>query len=99
MQRTFKDFVNAVASKADIEPTKVVRTLRVNQKGLQILFDDELVQELPEGLDMIAEIQELHPQEPMKREWNAASTDIQVDGDVGFIDSATSDGYELRLHF
>lgn len=99
MQRTLKDFVNAIALKANLEPTKVIRTLRINQKGIQILFDDELVQELPEGLDMVAEIQDLHPEEPMKREWDAGPTDVQVDGDIGFTDSLTSDGYELRLHF
>lgn len=99
MRRTLKDFINAVASKADLEPTKVVRTLRINQKGLQIVVDDEMMQELPEGVDMVVEIQDLHPEEPMKREWDAGPTDVQVDGDIGFIDSTTTDGYELRLHF
>lgn len=99
MQRSLKDFVNGIAMKAEIEPTKVIRTLRINQKGLSILFDEDLIQELPEGQDMIAEIRDLHPQEPMKREWDAGPTDVQVDGDLGLIDSTTSEGYELRLHF
>lgn len=99
MQRTLKDFINGIADKADIEPTQVIRTLRINQKGLQILVDEELMQEIPEGQDMIAEIQDLQPQSPMKREWDAGPTDIQVDGDIGFIENTNSEGYELRLHF
>ncbi|OCL15351.1 hypothetical protein AOQ84DRAFT_370448 [Glonium stellatum] len=99
MQRTLKDLVNGIASKLNIEPTKVIRTLRINRQGLQILFDDEAVRELPEGQDMTAEFHEITPQSPTKREWDAGPTDIQVDGDVGAIENVNSAGYELRLLF
>jgi len=97
MQRTLKDLVSGIAAKIDIEPTKVIRTVRITQKGMQILFDDDAVRELPEGQDMTAEFTEITPQSPTKREWDAGPTDIQVDGDVGAIENVNSAGYELRL--
>ena len=99
MQRTLKDLVNNVASKSGVEPTKVLRTIRVNKAGLNILMDDETVIDLPEGQDMIADFIEMRPQEPMKREWDVGPTDIQVDGDIDVVSTVQSDGYELRLVF
>ncbi|OCK72975.1 hypothetical protein K432DRAFT_430810 [Lepidopterella palustris CBS 459.81] len=100
MQRTIKDLASGIAAKLDIEPTKVIRTIHVNQKGLHILFDDEAVRELPEGQDMIVEFHEMAAASPPpKREWDAGPTDIQVDGDVGAIENVNSVGYELRLFY
>ncbi|KAL1602733.1 hypothetical protein SLS60_006154 [Paraconiothyrium brasiliense] len=98
MDRTLKELVAGIARKINIEPTKVTRTIRVNQKGLQILLDDSGVQAIPEQQDMAAEFQEIiPPAQPMKREWDAGPTDIQVDGDIGVIENVNSTGYELRL--
>jgi hypothetical protein len=99
MQRTLKDLVDSVASKSGVEPTKVLRTIRVNKAGLNILMDDETVIDLPEGQDMIADFIEMRPQEPMKREWDAGPTDIRVDGDIDVVSTVQSNGYELRLLF
>ncbi|KAF2470406.1 uncharacterized protein BDR25DRAFT_325644 [Lindgomyces ingoldianus] len=100
MERTVKALVVGIATKINIEPTKVTRTIRVNQKGLQILMDDDAIQAIPEQQDMTAEFYEITPpQNPMKREWDAGPTDIQVDGDVGAIENVNSTGYELRLLF
>lgn len=98
MERTLKELVTGIARKMNIEPTKVTRTIRVNQKGLQILLDDDAVQAIPEQQDMTAEFQEtLPPPQPVKREWDAGPTDIQVDGDINVIENVHSTGYELRL--
>lgn len=96
-----KELVNGIAMKLKIEPTKVTRTIRVNQKGLQILMDDEAISRLPEQQDMTAEFHEIGtpPVQPMKREWDAGPTDIQVDGDINVIENVHSTGYELRLLF
>ncbi|EOD48106.1 putative cp2 transcription factor protein [Neofusicoccum parvum UCRNP2] len=99
MQRTLKDLVNGIAMKCKLEPTKVVRTIRINAKGLAIALDDGDVQEISEGQDMTAEFQEIHADSPMKREWDSGPTDVQVDGDVGVIETTTTSGYELRLLF
>ncbi|KNG47659.1 cp2 transcription factor family protein [Stemphylium lycopersici] len=101
MDRTVKELVNGIAMKIKIEPTKVTRTIRVNQKGLQILMDDDAVSRIPEQQDMTAEFHEIDtpPVHPMKREWDAGPTDIQVDGDISVTENVHSTGYELRLLF
>ena len=101
MDRSLKELVSAIAMKIKIEPTKVTRTIRVNQKGLQILMDDDAISRIPEQQDMTAEFHEIGtpPIQPMKREWDAGPTDIQVDGDIHVIENIHSTGYELRLLF
>jgi len=98
MDRTVKALVGGIAMKINIEPTKVTRTIRVNQKGLQILMDDDAVQGIPEQQDMTAEFHEISTP-PTKREWDAGPTDIQVDGDISVTENVNSTGYELRLLF
>ena len=98
MDRTVKALVGGIAMKINIEPTKVTRTIRVNQKGLQILMDDDAVQGIPEQQDMTAEFHEISTP-PTKREWDAGPTDIQVDGDISVAENVHSTGYELRLLF
>jgi hypothetical protein len=101
MERTVKALVGGIAMKINVEPTKVTRTIRINQKGLKILMDDAAVHAIPEQQDMTAEFHEIGtpPVHPMKREWDAAPTDIQVDGDLGVVENVNSTGYELRLLF
>lgn len=100
-RRTLKDFVNTVATKCEIEPTEVLRTVRISRNGLHILFDDECIKALPEGQDMTAEFCEIRPETPTNsgREWDAGPTDIQCDGDVPTIHNVSSTGYELKLLF
>lgn len=59
MERTLKDLVNSVAAKWQMKASQITHTIRVNSKGLQIMLDDETVQELPEGQDMIVEFSEI----------------------------------------
>jgi hypothetical protein len=99
MQKTLKDLVNGVAVKSNIEPSKVLRVLVINKQGLPIVVDDEVVGEIPEGQDMVAEFQPVRQSSPMKREWDSGPTDIQVDGDIDVIQTVQSEGYELRLLF
>ena len=96
MDRTVKALISGIAMKINIEPTMVTRALRVNQKGLQILMDDDAVQAIPEQQDMTAEFHLITPP-PMKREWDSGSTDIQVDGDITVTENVNSTCYELRL--
>lgn len=100
-RRTLKDFVNAVAMKCSIEPTQILRTIRISRGGLHILFDDDCIRELPEGQDMTAEFGEVQPGSLMKptREWDAGSTDVQCDGELSTSQPVNSTGYELRLLF
>jgi hypothetical protein len=99
MQRTVAELINGIAFKSDVDNTTVLRSLRINKAGLAILIDDEVVNEIPEGQDMIAEFHEVKSSVPMKREWDSGPTDIQVDGDVDVTTTSQMEGYELRLHF
>ena len=98
MSRTYKDFVNAIANKSDIEPTNVIRTVRVSRNGLQVLFDDDCVRELPEGQDMTAEFEAISESPGMVDDaWN--DVDLQCDGDLTTLNNVATSGYELRLLF
>jgi len=101
MQRTLKDFTNAIAAKWNLEPTKVLRTLHVLERGLQVEMDDDVIRELSEGQDLILEIVHVENQpQPLKREWEM-SIDVAVDSDnvSGSQNVVHTEGYELRLMF
>jgi len=50
--------MNKISEKHHIDPSRVVRILHVNQKGMRIMIDDDVVRELPEGQDMVVDIYE-----------------------------------------
>ena len=97
MQRSLRDFVAGVTAKSDLDPSQIVRAVHVNQTGLNILFDDEMVRELPEGQDMTVEFHALQPRSSAKREWDAGPTDSQIDGDVVTVANTNATVYEMRL--
>lgn len=45
-----------ISEKHHIDPERIVRILHVNQNGMRIMVDDDVVRELPEGQDMVADI-------------------------------------------
>jgi hypothetical protein len=101
-QRSLRGFNTAVALKWNLEPTKILRTLHVLDRGLRVEMDDDVIRELAEGQDLILEIAEIYdtPSSQPKREWDMA-VDVTADSDIA---SATqtvvqSKGYELRLMF
>jgi hypothetical protein len=59
MQRTTDNLISAVASKCEVDPARVQRTVRVDPNGLHILVDGEVVREMPEGQDMMIEFKEI----------------------------------------
>lgn len=44
--------------KQRIDPQRIIRVLLVKENGLRIMVDDDVVRELPDGQDMVAEISE-----------------------------------------
>ncbi|KAH6677427.1 CP2 transcription factor [Halenospora varia] len=101
MQRTLNDFKNGIAVKWGIEPTKVLRVIRVLDRGLQVEMDDDIIRELAEGQDITMEISEVHNQtSQVKREWEM-SLDVAVDSDnaPGSQNVVQTDGFEIRLMF
>ncbi|KAK3321644.1 CP2 transcription factor-domain-containing protein [Apodospora peruviana] len=99
MQRTLQEFVTKTALKWNFDSSRVMRTVRVLPRGLEIEIDDDVIQELSEGQDMTFELAEVRV--PVKREWEMA---VDVGPDEVEMISPTSTGaeqtrYELRLCF
>lgn len=57
-ERTVRDLMHKISEKHHIDPARIVRILHVNQNGMRIMVDDDVVRELPEGQDMVADIYE-----------------------------------------
>lgn len=57
-ERTVRDLMKKISEKQQIDPSRIVRILHVNEAGLRIMVDDDVVRELPEGQDMIVDIYE-----------------------------------------
>jgi hypothetical protein len=50
--------MSKISEKHKIDPERIVRVLRINRAGLKIMVDDDIVRELPDGQDMVAEFSE-----------------------------------------
>ena len=94
MQRTVSDLISNIASKCDVDPARIKTSLRINEKGLKILVDEELVREIPEGQDMIVEFNETKAERPFKEEPGASTM-----SDTDLINPANSSPLEMRLIF
>ncbi|KAJ5793062.1 uncharacterized protein N7503_009040 [Penicillium pulvis] len=70
-ERTVRDLMKKISEKQQIDPSRIVRILHVNEAGLRIMVDDDVVRELPEGQDMVVDIYETpdadvnHPDSPV----------------------------------
>ncbi|KAM7221913.1 CP2 transcription factor domain containing protein [Rhypophila decipiens] len=98
-ERTLREFAIKVGAKFNFDGRKVARAVRVLPRGLEIEIDDEVMQELPEGQDMVFELGEVRT--PVKREWEMAVDDGLEEAELI---SPTSTGaeqsnLELRLRF
>lgn len=100
MQRTVRDLVNAISSKFQIEPTRVAQVTHINSRGLQIIVDEDVVRELPEGQDMIVEFAPVPAERPVKPEFMASAiTGMMVDGDNESGEGFISDPLEMWLNY
>jgi hypothetical protein len=55
-ERTVQDLMKQISRKQQIDPVRIVSVKHVNEKGMQIMVDDDVVRELPEGQDMVVDI-------------------------------------------
>ncbi|KAK1146378.1 hypothetical protein N8T08_003165 [Aspergillus melleus] len=55
-ERTVHDLTVQICRKQNMDPDSVARVLHVNPGGLKVIIDDDVVQQLPDGQDMMAEI-------------------------------------------
>ena len=100
MQRTVKDLVDRISEKFQIDPTRITRVTHINSRGLQIVVDEDVVRELPEGQDMIVEFSSTHNSHPAENElMHPAPTDAIVDNELGIFDTTVSDPLEMWLNY
>ena len=88
-----------MATKCNIEPTQVLRTIRISRQGLHILLDDDCIRALPEGQDMTAEFCEIAPDSPTTatNQWETGPSPVECDGELATLENVNSSGYELKL--
>ncbi|KAH7184488.1 CP2 transcription factor-domain-containing protein [Fusarium oxysporum] len=98
MQRSLKELNNKIAAKWDLDPSKILRPIHSIQNSLDVEMDDDDIQELREGQDMVLEIEEVSGKPAdVKQEWGMAVdpmddlTEPPANQQVG--------GYVLRLAF
>jgi hypothetical protein len=100
MQRTVKDLVNKISEKFQIDPTRVTQVTHIDSRGLQIVVDEDVVRELPEGQDMIVEFSSTQNDDPIKNKlMHPASTDVIIDNELGIFDTTISDPLEMWLNY
>jgi hypothetical protein len=98
MQRTVKDLVNGISEKFQINPMRVTQVTYINSKGLQIVVDEDVVRELPEGQDMIVEFASTQNDRQVKDElMHPPSAEVIVDNELDIFDTAISDPFEMWL--
>lgn len=81
MQRSVSDLSKGIAEKFQLDVSTITRVVRVNPKGLKIAFDEDVIRELPEGQDMVAEFVDTSRDTQIKTEGqfqNPASTQIEL---------------------
>ncbi|KAL2016892.1 hypothetical protein VTK56DRAFT_2892 [Thermocarpiscus australiensis] len=99
MQRTLQEFVARLAAKWGLDASRVTRVVHVLQRGLEVQMDDDVIRELPEGLDMTLEIKEIGgPDGLVKREWEMA-VDAPGEPDLPSPSNNNQRSYELRLSY
>lgn len=56
VERTLWNLVKKICEKQKFDPVRVARIIHVNKGGTPIVVDDNVVRDIPEGQDMIADI-------------------------------------------
>lgn len=98
-QRTRQCLVDGIAKMCNVEPARVIRTLRIRRQDLIIYLDDESVRELPEGQDMAAQFHEIQSAAAPRREPGDELRDEETDDNFCTFEIVNSIVYELWLIF
>lgn len=56
MERTVQELAEKLSAKRQINPKCIVHILHINQNGLPVVVDDDVVRELPEGQAMTVDV-------------------------------------------
>ena len=98
MERTIRDLITSISVKCGVAPSNVIRTLRINPKGLKIMVDDDVVRELPEGQDMIVEFAEVDSCNTLKREPSSGASTPRA-AETAMRTTTNTKALEMRLIF
>ena len=98
MEKTVKELVKNIAAKCNIEPSRLVRSVRVNPKGIKIAVDNDVVRELPEGQDMIVDFTNVNLEKAPRVSPERGPSAVQVDGDTPVTETKVS-GLEMTLRY
>ncbi|KAJ5382755.1 CP2 transcription factor [Penicillium concentricum] len=60
-ERTARDLARKITEKYHIDPMRISNITHANEKGMRVLVDDDVVRHLPEGQDMIVDIEASGP--------------------------------------
>ncbi|KAJ5204817.1 CP2 transcription factor [Penicillium cinerascens] len=82
-ERTVPELMEKISAKQNIDPRSIARIYHMNENGLRVIVDDDIVRELPEGQDMEVEISEV----------------LGVYGNTGGMDSDTTEPLEIKLTY
>lgn len=85
-QRTLQDFKKSVALKWGLDASRIIRILRILDRGLQVEVDDDIILGLAEGQDLTMEIA------PVEEAVDCKNLNLLANG-------STSEDFELRLKF
>lgn len=97
MERTVSDLITRIAMKCEVNPNHVIRTFRLNSKGLKIVVDDEVVREVPEGQDMVVEFIQVTRTADFKQEPSSGASTPRASETP--TKSADVKAFEMRLLF
>lgn len=83
-ERTASDFLDQLSKKYNVKPDHILSLVHVKPNSLRIAVDDDVVEAIPEGQDMIAQFTEVP---------GRLSSEGQDEGE------GLSTGYEVQLLF
>lgn len=58
-ERTARNLAEKISQKLDLDANRVVRIIHINHNGMKIVVDDDVVQTLPDGQDMVAQVSDV----------------------------------------
>jgi hypothetical protein len=70
--------MDKISEKQKIDPERIARILLVKQNGLKIIVDDDVVRELPDGQDMVAEFSDASRPEDTNSSIISPSSAVEV---------------------
>ena len=99
MMREAKELLTTISMKYNFEPTKIFQKINVNQKGLNIKDDNDVVRELPEGQDMILEFSRIKAPSVRREQDQGVDGVLAVRSLLGYSVLSNSGDYLLKLIF